>query len=203
VGEEIELIKADLANLEKENESLRQKSTGLQGNAIEIRKPKIIIVEGNHERNFFEAWLEALSRVDIQVLPIGGKDRFKGDFPVLVRRSNFGDVVSILIVRDADNDPKSAFESVCGVLRSPRVISSLSNKGIVLKIPESSWTFTENTVPKVGIAILPAKDKIGALEELLLQTIDGDPMSVKSDDFIDDAIDIIGNKNILSIAHRD
>lgn len=193
MDEEIELIKAELVNLEKENEILRQKLIELQGNAIKKGISKIMIVEGNHERNFFEAWLEAINLVDIQVLSIGGKDRFKGDFPVLVRSPNFVNIVSILIVRDADDDPKSAFESVCSVLRSPRVISSLSNKGIVLKIPESQWIFTQGTIPKVGIAILPARDQTGALEELLLQTIDNDPMSKKSHDFIDDTIVTLSN----------
>jgi len=126
-------------------------------------------------------------------MPIGGKTRLKDDFVILVKRPNFGDVASILIIRDADDDPKSAFESVCNDLRNIRVTDALKNKGIVLKIPENTWTFTKNTTPRIGIAILPAKDQIGALEELLLQTVDNDPMSEKSHLFIGDAIETLNN----------
>jgi hypothetical protein len=188
VDKEIDILRSKLTELEKENEILKSRLIEFQEKKIEISKFKILIVEGNHERDFFKAWLKAIDKDDIQVMPIGGKTRLKNDFVILVKRPNFGDVTSILIIRDADCDPKSAFDSVCNVLRSVRVTDALKNKGIVLKIPENTWTFTKNMTPRVGIAILPAKDQMGALEELLLQTVPDDPMTSKSYQFIDDAI---------------
>jgi len=188
VDKEIDILRSKLTELGKENEILKSRLIELQEKKIEICKSKILIVEGTHEQNFFEKWLEMINRDDIQVMPIGGKTRLKNDFVILVKRPNFGDVASILIIRDADGDPKSTFESVCNVLRSVRVTDALKNKEIVLKIPENTWTFTKNTTPRVGIAILPAKDQMGALEELLLQTVPDDPMTCKSYQFIEDAI---------------
>jgi len=163
------------------------------GKEHEIRKQKLLIVEGNHERDFFEKWLETLNKDDIQVMPIGGKTLIKSNLPILLKQAKFPDVVSMLIIRDADDSAKSAFDSVESALIS-----------VGLPCPESSWTFTQETTPKVGVAILPAKDQTGALEELLLQTIDGDPMSVKSNDFIDDAIVTLNNPDYRnpSPSHR-
>ena len=158
-----------------------------------IRKPKLLIVEGNHERDFFTKWLEILNKDNIQVMPIGGKTRFKDTFVELVQQPEILNVISILIIRDADDDPSSAFQSVCDALKSDRATKFLEDIGVTLQLPKSAWTFTQNTTPRVGIAILPAKDQIGALEELLLQTIDDDPMSRKSHLFIGDAIETLNN----------
>ena len=190
MDEEIDIIRYKLAELEKENEKLKSKSTESQENNTEIRKSKILIVEGNHERDFFETWLKKLNRDDIQVMPIGGKTNLKPNFKLIVDRSNFGDVESILITRDADGSYENAFQSVCDVLQDKRVTDSLKNKSkeIILRIPESAWTFTKDTTPRICVAILPGVNKVGALEELLIQTIDNDPMSEKSHNFIEDAL---------------
>ena len=158
-----------------------------------IRKPKLLIVEGNHERDFFTKWLEILNKDNIQVIPIGGKTRFKDTFVELVQQPEILNVISILIIRDADDNPSSAFQSVCDALKSDRATKFLEDIDITLQLPKSAWTFTQNTTPKIGIAILPAKDQIGALEELLLQTVPDDPMTGKSYQFIDDAIITLNN----------
>ncbi|MEK7398329.1 MAG: DUF3226 domain-containing protein [Candidatus Poribacteria bacterium] len=187
MDEEINSLRSKLAELGKENEKLTSKLAKSQEENIEIRKSKILIVEGIDEKNFFETWLKELNRNDIQVMPVGGKENLKPNFKLIVDRPNFGDVESILITRDADYSYENAFRSVCGILQDRRVIESLINKGINLQIPESAWTFTKNTVPRICVAILPGINQTGALEELLLQTIDDDPMSDKSHNFIDDA----------------
>jgi hypothetical protein len=143
----------------------------------QIRKSKLLLVEGNHEKDFFDAWLKFLKRDDIQVMTFEGKTSFKRFIRLIVKQSEFQSVVSILIIRDADNDSKSAFDSIRGNL-----------KNIGLPFPENTWTFTQDTTPKVGIAILPSEGKNGALEELLLQIVVGDPILEKSYKFVDDAI---------------
>lgn len=195
MDEEIDVLKSKLAECEKKNEILISKLAESQEKNTEIRKSKILIVEGNHERDFFETWLKKLNRNDVQVMPIGEKMLLKPNFKLLVSRPNFGDVESILITRDADDNHGNAFQSVCDVLQDNRVTDSLKSKGINLLIPESAWIFTKDTIPRIGIAILPAKDQIGALEELLLQTVPDDPMTGKSYQFIDDARITLSNSN--------
>ncbi len=146
----------------------------------QIHKSKLLLVEGNHEKDFFDAWLRFLKRNDIQVMTFEGKTAFKGFIRLIVKQSEFQSVVSMLIIRDADNDPNSAFDSIRGNL-----------KNIGLPFPENTWTFTQDTIPKVGIAILPSEGKNGALEELLLQIVIDDPILEKSYQFIDDAIMIL------------
>jgi len=143
----------------------------------QIRKSKLLLVEGYHEKDFFDAWLKFLKRDDIQVMPFEGKTAFKGFIRLIVKQSEFQNVVSMLIIRDADNDPNSAFDSIRGNL-----------KNIGLPFPENTWAFTQDTIPKVGIAILPSEGKNGALEELLLQIVVDDPILEKSYKFINDAI---------------
>jgi hypothetical protein len=51
------------------------------GKSNEIRKSKLLLVEGNHERDVFEAWLGTLNKDDIQVMPIAGKTAFSPQGP--------------------------------------------------------------------------------------------------------------------------
>jgi hypothetical protein len=91
-----------------------------------IHKTKLLLVEGNHERDVFNAWLKALDRTDIQVMPIAGKTRLRDELGLLVKQTAFPTVTSLVVVRDADDNPATAFISVHDALdiimiwRSPR-----------------------------------------------------------------------------------
>jgi len=148
----------------------------------EIRKANLLIVEGNHERDFFNAWLETLGKDSIQVMPIGGKTQLDANLKSLTKQSNFPEISSIIIVRDADDNPTGAFQSVC---------NALARAG--LSTPSTSLTFTQNTTPKIGIVIMPAADRNGALEELLLPLASGDPLASEADQYIDEAVSILDN----------
>ncbi|MCP4602201.1 MAG: hypothetical protein GY847_17075 [Proteobacteria bacterium] len=145
-----------------------------------IRKAKLLIVEGNHERDFFKAWLQTLDKDDIQVMPIGGKDMLPANLRSLVKQSNFHTVLSLLIVRDADNNPDGAFKSVC---------SALSRVG--LPVPQQVLTFIQGEACQVGVVIVPASNQPGALEDLLLSTVENDPMSPGANQFIEESVVIL------------
>ena len=53
----------------------------------EIQKTKLLLVEGNHEHDVFEAWLKDLKRNDIQIMPIAGKTRLRENLQSLVKQS--------------------------------------------------------------------------------------------------------------------
>jgi hypothetical protein len=146
----------------------------------EIRKTKLLLVEGNHERDVFGAWLKALKLDDIQVMPIAGKTRLRDNLRLLVNQSAFPDVVSLVVVRDADDNPAAAFVSVR---------DALTNAG--LTPPKQAWLLTDETTPHTGIVIVPRADRQGALEELLLATVADDPLAAPVRAFIESAVETL------------
>lgn len=139
----------------------------------EVQFTKLIIVEGNHERDFFSAWLNHLNLTEIQVLPIGGKTRLAENLRPLVKQPKFSQVESIIIVRDADDNPDGAFQSVCSAL-----------SGVNLPVPGSPEHYiTQNNI-KVAAVITPCNGRVGALEEILLETAETDPLYPAAIEFI-------------------
>ena len=160
----------------------------MRGNRIQ--KTKLLIVEGNHEDDFFEAYLRHLGITDIQPMPIGGKTRLSDNLEALAKQASFDEVVTLVIVRDADDDPGAALQSVQGALRRAGISA-----------PSAAWTWQTVDNPrsssvqiKVCILILPGATNQGALEELLMQTVARDPM-------YNDAVGLI--RSAVKILSRD
>lgn len=148
-----------------------------------IQKTKLLIVEGNHERDFFSAWLTHFGNTEIQIMSIGGKTQLAGNLKALTKQANFATVVSLVIVRDADDDSGGAFQSVCSAL-----------SGVGLPIPLAAERFTIRDTLKVATVITPCNGRNGALEELLLETAAADPLSSTAANYIDQAV-VSLNKN--------
>ena len=126
---------------------------------------KLLIVEGEDERRFFTALLKHMDIKDIQVLPIGGKTQIHSKLKAITSTAYFRKrVESLVIVRDADSNPQSAFQSVC---------TALQKAG--LPIPSKLMAFTP-TKPKVGIIVLPDGDSAGMLEDLCLRAVGNEPV---------------------------
>ncbi|MCL5055020.1 MAG: hypothetical protein M1169_03640 [Firmicutes bacterium] len=143
---------------------------------IVIEKSKLLIVEGNHEKEFFEAMLSYLKLTDIQIIPAGGKTLILRDLPVLAKSAGFGIVTSIAVVRDADDNPNRAFQSVCEALKKSGLL-----------VPDRPYKFVPDKV-KVAVAILPNPDEKGSLEDLLLKASVNDPLIIPTNEFIDNAV---------------
>lgn len=163
----------------------------LKENGIQLTK--LIIVEGNHERDFFSAWLDHLHITDTQILPIGGKTGLAGNLKPLAKQSNFSQVVSLVVIRDADDNPEGAFQSVCSALA-----------GANLPVPALPEQFTNHDDRKVAIIVTPCRNRAGALEELLLETADADIIYPVTNDFINNAIDILARSHtrLVPPAHK-
>jgi len=119
-----------------------------------IVSPKLLVVEGEEERLFFSALARYMNLSDIQILPIGGKTVLRGSLKALKESSGFEEVTSIGVVRDADDDPKGAFQSVRDALRSAG-----------LPFPDEPLVPTKSG-PRVVVLILPGGDERGSLETL-------------------------------------
>ena len=130
---------------------------------VEILKENLVLVEGHDEELFFDALLRHMGINSIQVLPIAGKDNLGPNLKMLVVSPRYSEVVSLGIVRDADKNPKGAFQSVCGAL-----------KIVNLPAPEVPLVPTGRG-PQVTVMILPAGDTPGMLEDVCLRTVGEDP----------------------------
>ena len=124
-----------------------------------------LLVEGNDQRNFFEAFIEHLSLADIQIQNFGGVADLRPFLSILVKRSGFRETVqSVGIVRDAETSAQAAFQSVQ---------SSLSNAG--LPVPNQPERRAGSS-PAVTVLILPGNNRPGMLETLLNETFANTPV---------------------------
>ena len=129
---------------------------------IQITQPNLILVEGKDEENFFNALLKEMEIEDYQILSLGGKDNFPKNLSVITAAPGFDQVKKLGIIRDADENYDNALKSICGALNFCR-----------LPIP-STTNQLEGENPAVGIFIMPGEGKSGALEDLLLESVQND-----------------------------
>lgn len=129
----------------------------------EIRKDKLLIVEGKEDQLFFEALLQAMNLNNIQVIPLGGKDRFKSGIRALALMPGFSRVKSMGIIRDADTNYDGAFRSICNSLRRAG-------------LPHPTKPLCPSKeAPTTRILILPGDSRNGELEDVCLASIIEDP----------------------------
>ncbi len=129
----------------------------------EIKEPKLLIVEGIDERNFFSALKNDLDLPGIQILDIGGKTQFRGRIKAVRNETDFKKVVSLGIVRDADDNAENAFTSVC---------DALSEAGL----PDPTGIMTPaGSSPQVIVMIVPHGRNTGMLEDVCLDAVAGEP----------------------------
>ena len=138
----------------------------------EIKSEIQLLVEGNDQRNFFEAFIDHLSLENIQIQNFGGVSELRDFLEGLVSATGFRQIVqSIGIVRDAENSAGSAFQSVQ---------SSLKNAE--LPMPDSPAKRT-GISPAVTVLILPGDNRAGMLETLLCESFADTPVNHCIDDF--------------------
>lgn len=128
---------------------------------------KILLVEGNDEVIFFEK-LKSLFEFDYEVSDGGGKDNLRNKIQSLLTRTGDDFPESLGIVRDADEDAGSAFQSVKSAIEN--------TKGVDVKAPAKINTWNTGCITKIGVFILPGDGSSGALEDLLLQVANSEIM---------------------------
>lgn len=131
--------------------------------AVEITEPNVLIVEGDEERFFFSALIRDLGLQNIQILPIGGKTQLRRNLGALKLAPRFSGVISLGIVRDANENPSAAFQSVHDALRHAG-----------LPAPERAL-MPSGHGPRVAVIILPEEGTPGTLEDLCLSAVGQDP----------------------------
>ena len=137
-----------------------------------IAKPKLLLVEGRDEEEFFGALLRYLKISEIEVRNYQGKTNFRRFLNVFANTPNFDEVQSIGIVRDADDSAISAFQSIQDTLRS-----------LSLPIPEKELSPATGSL-RVAVFIMPGNAEGGALEDLCLRALTNDPAMQCVSEFI-------------------
>ena len=83
-----------------------------------ITEPYVLVVEGVEEKFFFEALIDHIGLKQVIVLPIGGKTQLRRHLKTLFITSGHENILSLAVVRDADLNAASAFQSVCDALEA-------------------------------------------------------------------------------------
>ena len=124
-----------------------------------IRSRIQVLVEGNDQRNFFEAVVDHLELEGVQIQNFGGVDELRPFVSDIAKSEEFADIVESLgIVRDAEVSAQSAFQSVQ---------SSLQNAGLPVPAQPRVHAGDSSTV---AVLILPDDNSPGMLESLLCRT---------------------------------
>lgn len=120
-----------------------------------IRRQKLLLAEGKDELHFLDELLKIINISGVQIIDIGGKDKFRPSFPTITALSGFRSVVRLGIIRDAE-------ANAAGTLAS--VQQSLKENG--LTAPQHSGVVLTNAVPQIGIWIMPDNRRAGCIEDL-------------------------------------
>ena len=130
---------------------------------VKIELSKLLLVEGDSDRRFFEALLRKLfTTKTIQVERYGGKPALRRFLRLLQVSPDYPRVESIGVTRDANGSAASAFQSVRGLLESAG-----------LDAPDSPLVLTEGK-PRVAVFVLPDCASRGTLETLCLAAVASD-----------------------------
>jgi len=151
----------------------------------EIKKQKLLLVEGKDEEVFFKIFLKKKNIDDIQIMSSGGKEQFQKLLPIIKKAPGFDKLNSLAVIHDADNDVQVAFQLICSVLRN----NNLNN-------PQEVSSFISGS-PKVGVFIIPDGENTGKLESLCLSTVKSEGIMECIDSFID-CIEKKPKKNIYN-----
>ena len=123
---------------------------------------RVLLVEGQDEVNLTTKMLCQWQIGGISVLRIGGKYSFRSNLEAVLSkaRSEGLELSAIGVMRDADNSPIGALQSVADSLRSAG-----------LSAPDSQGAFVEGT-PSVGVFILPDGVNQGSIEHLCWASVE-------------------------------
>lgn len=139
----------------------RSASNGASHVTIEL--PKMLLVEGDSDRRFFEALLGKLSTArTVQVESFGGKYGLRGFLRLLQNSPEYSTIESLGITRDADESSRAAFQSIRDILTSAG-----------LDAPTEPNLPTRGK-PRVSVFILPDCESRGMLETLCLSAVADD-----------------------------
>lgn len=130
---------------------------------ISIDSDRLLLVEGVDEVNLFNALISRCvgDAPHIQIIQAGGIRQFSSRLKAIrAAVTTRPGLRSIGVIRDADDNPAGAFQSVCAHLRS-----------VGFDAPRAHGAFTGGT-PSVGVFIVPADTQEGAIKTLCRRSVE-------------------------------
>ena len=124
----------------------------------------LLLVEGNDQRNIFEAIVDHLELPDIQIRNFGGVNELRHYLAAFVNVADFSTVRRLGVVRDAEASASSALESVQSALRN----ADLAVADVAAALAPGA--------PNGGVLVLPDGADSGMLETMLCRTFAGTPV---------------------------
>lgn len=132
-----------------------------------ITKPKMVLVEGKDEAELLPTLVEKLGLgASIHVAAFDGIKNLSRALDNLRKAPGYSAMEALGIIRDADEDRRAAFASVCG---------QLEQNGFAW--PEVDLQ-TCGEKPRVSVLILPHGEPRGNLEDVCLASVYDDPAMV-------------------------
>jgi hypothetical protein len=125
-----------------------------------LKEPKVLLVEGQDECNFFKALFEHMGVDHVEAREVKGKDNLPAQFEAFLNDPGFPRVTVYAVVQDADTGHSDAFAAVQRVLRKHRE-----------PCPARHAEFVAERGRRVGIYIMPGNTQTGMLEDLCLSTV--------------------------------
>jgi hypothetical protein len=146
---------------------------------IEISKKRILICEGPIDFAFFSALTKVRSIDDLDVFSVGdlgakagGKDSFPDVFDALVALSGLSDLLEILCVVDADDDPQGARQQMENVIRDASKKFEAAGCSLIIAGKDDVQNSDRLKILPVKIVIVPTDDQAGCLETLLWDVVE-------------------------------
>lgn len=148
--------------------------------AQQIEKTKLVLVEGLDEVNFVGALLRSIGITDIQVWDAQGKTKMNEALAAIKYAPGFDLVTSIGVIRDADDNPAGAFDSLKAGLR-----------GAGYPVPEHLGVPRTQDGRTASVFILPGNGDAGMLETLIWRSIEAEQIAQEAGRFIDRCCEIL------------
>ena len=142
----------------------------------QIHADRLLLVEGRDEENVFNALMARClgAEAGIRLIAAGGVNKFPPNLGAIRIAARARPTLrSIGVVRDADDDADSAFRSVC---------DHLHNVGY---LPPAARGEFSDTIPSIGVFVVPDGSSPGALETLCRRSVDGTDAAGCVDEYIE------------------
>ncbi|MEX3924485.1 DUF3226 domain-containing protein [Paraburkholderia sp. BR10936] len=147
---------------------------------MEIKKPKLLLVEGQDEIAFMGALFQVMNITDVQLWDAKGKTKMHGALGAVRLAPGFEAVTSIGVIRDADENAQGAFDSVK---------SSLATHGY--PVPRQVGERAAKDGLTASVFIVPGNDVPGMLETLVWQSFEHEEVAQEAARFVERCSEIL------------
>jgi uncharacterized protein DUF3226 len=126
-----------------------------------LEEPAVLLVDGPDDQRFFKAAAIRERLTDLHIISLGGGAQLRTTLRAVINTRGFANVSRLGIARDADTNPRGAFQSACAALRQEG-----------LSVPVQPLVSTGSD-PSTSIMIVPDINSPGELAHLLLRSLQG------------------------------